>query len=296
MTSRRSNPESLRVLQLRSRLLGALRAFFASREFLEAETPLRLATPALEDHIDAIPAAGRWLRTSPELHLKRLLAAGASRIYQIGPCFRLGERSERHREEFTMLEWYEAPGDSLTVMATTIDLIRACSQALGKRRDYFARDPEILPLADAFRRHGLDLDAAIAAGRFEEELCFRIEPHLGLSRPCFITDYPASMAALARRKPGFPHLAERWELYVDGLELANAYGELTDPVEQRARFLATAELRRAAGRVVYPLDEDFLASLANLPPCGGIAFGIDRLLMALLGTQEISDVLSFPEE
>ena len=294
--SKRSNPETLRVLQLRSRLLGALRAFFAARDFLEAETPLRLATPALEDHIDAVPAAGRWLRTSPELHLKRLLAAGASRIYQIGPCFRLGERSERHREEFTMLEWYEAPGDSTSILATTIDLIRACSKALDCRQDYFAREPEILPLAEAFLRHGLDLDAAIAAGRFEEELCFQVEPHLGFDRPCFITDYPASMAALARRKPGFPELAERWELYVDGLELANAYGELTDPVEQRSRFLATAALRRAAGREVYPLDEAFLQSLETLPPCGGIAVGIDRLLMALVEAKDIADVLNFPEE
>jgi elongation factor P--(R)-beta-lysine ligase len=125
-------------------------------------------------------------------------------------------------------------------------------------------------------------------------LCFQVEPHLGFERPCFITDYPASMAALARRKPGFPELAERWELYVDGLELANAYGELTDPVEQRARFLATAALRRAAGREVYPLDEDFLQALETLPPCGGIAVGVDRLLMALVEAKDIAEILNFP--
>lgn len=290
-------------LEIRARMLRAIREFFEQGGFLEVETPVRLAVPALEDHIEAEPSGDRWLRTSPELHMKRLLATGYPRIYQIGPCFRQGEFGRRHRPEFTMLEWYRAGADCRDILADTIGLVRQASQAVsgaGKIR-FQGREVEVsgdweeLSVAEAFRRHaGADLRQAMAAGRYEEILCTQVEPNLGWDRPTVLCDYPAEMAALARRKPTDPTVAERWELYVGGLELANAYSELTDAAEQRQRFLACAELRRREGRPVYPLDEPFLAALEQgLPPCGGIALGIDRLAMVLVDTEEIADVVAF---
>lgn len=284
-------------------MLRSIREFFDQGGFLEVETPVRLTVPALEDHIEAESSGDRWLRTSPELHMKRLLAAGYSRIYQIGPCFRQGEFGRRHRPEFTMLEWYRADADGRDILADTIGLVRLAAQATigsGKIR-FQGREVEVLgdweelSVAEAFRRYaGVDLRQAMATGRYEEILCTQVEPTLGWGRPTVLCDYPAEMAALARRKPSDPTVAERWELYVGGLELANAYTELTDAAEQRLRFQACAELRRREGRPVYPLDEPFLAALEQgLPPCGGIALGIDRLAMVLADTEEIADVVAF---
>ncbi|OQW96922.1 MAG: hypothetical protein BWK77_03185 [Verrucomicrobia bacterium A1] len=289
---------------LRSRLLAAIRGFFTGRGFVEIETPVRIAAPALETHIDAEPSGSRWLRTSPELHMKRLLADGWPRLFQMGPCFRRGERGALHHPEYTMLEWYRAPGDCGAILddarALLPEAARAATGSPTARRsgtDIALDGPwETMTVADAFRRWaGWDPVAAFDADRFDLDLVDRVEPALPRDRPVVLTDYPAAAAALARLKPGDPRVAERWELYLGGVEVANAYSELTDPVEQRARFEACAADRRARHREVYPLDEAFLASLTRLPPTGGIALGVDRLAMLLAGADSLDAVMAFRE-
>ena len=225
--------------------------------------------------------------------MKRLIASGYDKIFQIGPCFRKGEFGDRHRPEFTMLEWYETGADYMDILKRTESLIKGVSGDLGIRENYFQQSWEVMSVADAFEIFaGKDVFEVIKEGTFEEILCFEIEPHLGKDKPLFLIDYPASMAALSRKKKDNPNFAERWELYIDGLEIANAYSELTDPVEQRERFIETAKLREREGREVYELDEDFLSALEDgMPDCGGIAVGIDRLCMAFCETPNINDVV-----
>ncbi len=283
------------VLAWRSRALHVLRDWFSSEGFIEVETPVRIPAPALEPHIDAESSGAGFLRTSPELHMKRLLAAGYPKIFQIGPCFRRGERGDRHNPEYTMLEWYRANADYLDILQDTETLISRLATHL----------PHPLPRApwprftveDLFMRHaGWNPVEAYDAGRFERDLVTRIEPTLPRDTPVFVMDYPAAAAALSRRKPGRETVAERFELYIAGLEIANAFSELTDPVEQRLRFERCAEDRRAAGHDVYPLDEAFLSALsAGMPPSGGIALGVDRLMMALLGKDSLDAVIPFRE-
>jgi len=293
------------VLELRARLFAVCRAFFAERDFLAVETPVRLPAPALEDYIEAEPAGEQWLRTSPELHMKRLLAAGYERIYQIGPCFRQGERGRRHLPEFTMLEWYRLHADHETILADTVALLRQALQAtLGKTVCHFrgqdidfGGDWERLSVAEAFARHaGRDLDAAIAAGEFEQVLVEQVEPRLGQGRPTVLDEYPLACSGLSRPIPGRPDRVERWELYVAGLELGNACSELTDPDEQAARFAACAALRQRENRPVYPLDEAFMAALRQgMPPAAGIAVGLDRLVLMLADRDDLADTVPFPE-
>jgi lysyl-tRNA synthetase class 2 len=286
----------LTVLHERAALRQALTGYCREHGFLEVDTPVRLAAPALEDHVDAIPAHGAWLRTSPELHLKRLLAAGAGRVCQLGPCFRLGERGRRHRPEFLLFEYYLSGADYRELLTFTEGLVRHAAAALGSPLATGA-PWERLTVHEAFARYAHTTpEAALARDEFERLLVEAIEPHLGATVPTVLLDYPVALGALARRKPGQPALVERWELYVGGLELANAFGELTDPIEQRQRFLATAEFRRRRGREVYPLDEAFLAALDRLPPAAGCALGFERLHMALTGAADIAAVLPFPDE
>ncbi|MCM8538130.1 MAG: EF-P lysine aminoacylase EpmA [Lentisphaeraceae bacterium] len=278
---------------MRSDLLRSLRAFFYDQDFIEIDTPVALKTPALEDYIDAIPAGFKWLRTSPELHMKRLLVAGHEKIFQLGSCFREGEFGARHREEFTMLEWYEAGGDYLSILEQTKGLLRKISSDLDLRKAYFEAKWQVLTVNEAFEKYaGLPAEEAIAKGEFEETLCFKVEPHLGKDVPTILIDYPASLAALSKKKKDDSNLAERWELYVDGLEIANAYSELTDPDEQLKRFRETAKLRSQENREVYEIDQDFMeALLEGMPESGGIAVGIDRLCMAMLQVEDISEVV-----
>jgi len=295
----------LENLALRSRALSSIRAFFTRRGFIEVETPTRLPAPAIEPHIDAIPAGpGWWLRTSPELHMKRLLAAGCPRLFQIGPCFRAGERGARHNTEFTLLEWYRANADSRDILADTEALVRfVARETLGRESLApaggvavdLAAPWRVLTVREAFRAWaGWDPVAAYDADRFDLDLVNLVEPALPRDRPVILADYPAAAAALARLKPGDPEVAERWELYIGGIEIANAYGELTDAAVQRDRFLACAGARRAGGKEAYPLDEAFLAALeAGMPPSGGIALGVDRLVMLLCGAAAIEEVRPF---
>lgn len=290
------------ALHIRSRLLHALRSFFHERGFVEVETPVRLAAPALELHIDAEPAGDHWLRTSPELHMKRLLADGLENIFQLGPCFRRGERGDRHHPEYTMLEWYRARADYTDILADTKALISYCAQAVLGRADLVYRGQQIallprwerIPVADAFQRWaGWNPATHWDAERFDLDLVEKVEPNLPRDVPVVLTDYPTPAAALARRKPSDASVAERWELYIGGLELANAYSELTDPAEQRARFESCARERRALGKEVYPLDEAFLSALEKMPPAGGIALGVDRLAMLFADAATLDEVMAF---
>ena len=290
----------------RHRLLQAIRELLTGAGFLEVETPVRIPTPALEDYIDAEPAGDAFLRTSPELHMKRLLAAGCERIFQIGPCFRQGERGRWHRPEFTMLEWYRLEATHWDILEDATGLIRRAVAAardgdticaLENQTVDFGLDWEILTVAEAFRRYAdADLDRAVAAGEFERLLVERIEPHLGFGRPTVLCEYPLACSGLSRPMPARPDRVERWELYAVGIELANACSELTDSVEQAARFERCARLRAAEGRPVYEADRRFLAALERgLPPTAGCAVGIDRLVALAAGANAIAEVTTFAE-
>ena len=291
------------VLARRSAILAALRDWFGRAGFIEVETPIRLKIPALELHIDAEPSGDCYLRTSPELHMKRLLAAGFSRIYQIGPCFRRGERGDRHNPEYTMLEWYRTGCDYRAVLDDTREMVRHVARhvfgdpviAHGGHRVNLESEWQEITVAEAFLRWaGWDPTTGYDEARFEADLVQRVEPNLSVDHPVVLIDYPAPAAALARLKPGNPAVAERWELYIGGLEIANAYSELIDAAEQRRRFEQCADERRAMGKTVYPVDEDFLAALDNgMPPSAGIALGIDRLVMLFTGIESLDDLLPF---
>ncbi len=288
-------------LEQRARIMQMIRAFFIAKGYLEVETPQLLPGNAPEAHIDAVPAAGGFLQTSPELPMKRLLAADYPRLYQICRCWRGAERGRRHLPEFTMLEWYRAHADYTDLMAECEELLSAlapvgtlCRQ--GRTID-LAPPWQRLTVAEAFARFtDTTPERALADDRFDEIIAGAIEPRLGRGKPVFLTDYPAELAALARKKPGNPEVAERFELYIAGLELANAFSELTDATEQRARFDREEAARRAAGKRPYPTPEKFLAELPHLPPAAGIALGLDRLVMLLTDAATIDEVVAFTPE
>jgi len=298
-----NSPDLFKTMKLRSDALQAIRSFFVSRDFIEVETPLRIPAPALEEFIDAPPSGDWYLRTSPELHMKRLLAEGFSRIFQIGPCFRQGERGHLHNPEFSMLEWYRAHADYETILADTEDLVRSVTKTIhGSSVIKFGSIkidvglPWIrMTVADAFMQYaGWNPVENFDADRFDLDLVNKVEPALPQDRGIILIDYPAEAAALARRKPGNPAVAERWELYLGGIEIANAFSELTDAAEQQQRFEACAAKRAAAGSEVYPLDRPFLAALKKgMPSSGGIALGVDRLVMLLANIENIQQLLPF---
>ena len=315
----------------RAGIISRLRAFFDSRGFLEVETPALIPVPDPSPHVESFHTAlcreghGQLrlaLRTSPELCMKRLLACGYPRIYQICKFFRNGEVSGLHNPEFTGLEWYEANAGYEEVMELTEELV--VELAGGEVLEYQGRRVELrrpwerLTVHEAFERYaGIGLPTPItteslrAACRASgvgsapddgfDDLFFRlfitrVEPHIGVGAPTFLKDYPIEMAALARAKPGLPSLAERVELYIAGLELANGYGELTDPAEQRRRFEEEAGQRRGRGED-WPWGADpglVVALESGLPPSGGIAVGLDRLMMLLLDAPDLASVLPFP--
>ena len=284
---------NLVCLSERARVLREIRAFFDARGFTEVETPVRISAPAPEPHIDCPPSGDWFLRASPELQMKKLLAAGMKRIYQIGPCFREGEKGSRHNPEFTMLEWYRANADYNDIAVDMEALVGEVLRTTGTTG--------ILPVATStpftritvreayLRWAGWDPVEAWDQDRFDFDMATKIEPNLPKG-PLFLMDYPAPAASLARLKADDPRVAERWELYVDGLELANAFTELTDPVEQRCRFECARAERRALGEADYPLDEVFLDALARMPPSGGVALGVDRLVMLACGIHDIAEV------
>jgi len=293
-------------LHLRGRLLSAIRTFFAGEDFLEVETPLRIPAPAPEAHIDA-QASGDWfLHTSPELCMKRLLASGYERIFQICRCFRKDERGGRHLPEMTLLEWYAAGWDYQDLMRQCERLIGFLAKALGigGHLTYQGHVIDLSPpwqrlsVGEAFRCYtDMSAEQALAQDCFDEVMGIDIEPHLGLDSPVFLYDYPASCGALARLKPTDPTVAERFELYMAGLELCNAFSELTDSKEQRARFARENCNRESLGKPAYPIAEPFLAALETMPAAAGNALGLDRLAMLVADAGSIDDVVAFtPEE
>ncbi len=282
----------------RARILQRIRAFFIDRGFLEVETPHRIPVNAPEPHIDTV-ASGDWaLHTSPELAMKRLLAAGYPKLFQLCRVWRDGERGRLHLPEFTLLEWYRAGADYHALMDDCRRLLDALlpdgSLRYQGRMIDLASPWELLTVREAFARYAtVDVDNALENDRFDDILTAEIEPHLGRTRPTFLVEYPAQLAALARRKPGDPTVAERFELYIDGLELANAFSELTDPHEQRLRFEADEAARRTAGKLPRPLPEPFLAELGGIDHAAGIALGVDRLVMLLTDAESIDQVVAF---
>jgi lysyl-tRNA synthetase class 2 len=285
------------ALLFRSRVLGAIRRWFETEGFIEVETPVRIPIPASELHIDAEPSGTGYLRTSPELHMKRLLAAGYDRIFQMGPCFRKGEWGHLHHPEYTMLEWYRANADYLDILRDTENLLTQVCQSVCPRQLPPPPWPRFTVEELYLKYAGWNPVTAYNAERFEHDLVAIIEPALPRATPVFVMDYPAGAAALSRRKPGLEAVAERFELYINGVEITNAFSELIDPVEQRRRFEECAQKRKAMGAPAYPLDEAFLAALElGMPPAGGIAMGIDRLVMVLLGATSLDEVIAFRED
>jgi len=293
-------------LELRARVIQAIRQFFVDSGYLEVETPNRIPAPAPEANIDAQPAGNWYLHTSPELCMKRLLAAGFPRIFQICKCFRRKERGRKHLPELTMLEWYTAGSDYLQMMNQCEALIGRVARQAGSGRSLVYQGNRIdlqtpwprLSVAEAFKRYtATTMEIAVKEKRFDELLAIHIEPELGRGRPVFVYDYPASCSALARLKPQDRQLAERFELYIGGLEICNAFTELTDPVEQKLRFEWEQDLRRYAGNAVYPMPHKFLQTLTDMPAATGNALGLDRLVMLFADANGIDDVVAFtPEE
>jgi elongation factor P--(R)-beta-lysine ligase len=318
----------LENVKARARLNAALREWFARAGYLEVETPALVPAAGMEPHIDPfevpfVPQTGvgqrrtLYLHTSPEYAMKRLLAAGAGAIFQICKVFRNGEVAAAHNPEFTLLEFYRPRADYHAIMADLEQMLAHAEKAVRGAAGVFSQLPyERLSVRDAVKREtGIDLmehstaaslrSAAehkgirIGSGDSFDDVFFHlflqaVEPKLGRGRPTFLTEYPASMASLARLKPGDPSVAERVELYVEGSELANGFSELTDAAEQRRRLLEEAQLRQQQNRVVPPLDEKFLDAVGRMPESSGIAVGLDRVLMLMVGAREIADVLPFP--
>lgn len=283
----------------------SIRRFFLDQGFLECETPLRIPAPAPESHIDAV-ASGEWfLQTSPELCMKRLLAAGYPKIFQICKCFRAGERGAFHLPEFTMLEWYRTGTDYRTLMNDCEGLIASIAEDLGLGGvvSWQGTKVALLPpweritVREAFSRYaGLSVEEALGRGCFDEIMVSAVEPHLGMEQPVFLCEYPAELGALARLSEENPEVAERFELYAAGLELANAFSELTDVAEQKRRFEKASHDRRLKNCPTYPLPERFLEALSRMPPSAGIALGIDRLAMVLADQATIDSVVAFTPE
>ena len=307
------------ALELRARLHAFVRAFFADRGVLEVETPILSEAGNTEPNIESfstlfsghVDAGGceRWLRTSPEYPLKRLLAAGIGDCYELGRVFRNGEAGTRHNPEFTMLEWYRVGWDHRRLAREACDLVATAMGMVGKQatvveQSYAGLFEEQLGL-DPLRASEEHLRAALGDLRIDADglsrddwldllLTHRLQPGFPRDRITLVHDFPATQCALARIRAGDPPVAERFELFLGPHELANGYHELTDPAEQRLRFERDNARRRARGQRELPLDEHLLGSLAQVPPCAGVALGIERLLMGMAGTDAIRDVLAIP--
>ena len=321
----------------RAALLRALRSYFDQQGFVEIDAPAMATCPGLELHLDAIEVSvregmggamqQRYLVTSPEFHMKRLLSAGFERIYSLGKAFRSGERGVWHNPEFAMLEWYRAGERYPAIVDDLLTLLPLCARAIAKVRasrgavvaDAFAlgeplrisfteamgrwagldiRDVDLAGLRARAQAAGLDVrQGDDKADILMQAMVERVEPQVPKDRVVVIDRWPECLASLARRDPEEPGTAERFEVYVRGIELANGFTELVEPAEQRARFEADLAAREKAGLPTYPIDERFLSALAEgCPPAAGVALGVDRLLMVLGGYDDIDQVLAFPFE
>jgi len=298
----------LPVLHMRAALFRLIRSFFDDRGFLEVDTPLRQPIFIPESTIVPLAADGQYLQTSPELCMKRLLAQGCDKIYQICPCFRKGEIGRLHLEEFTMLEWYRSGGNYLDLMADCEDLLRFIALNMksvtipGSKKHHpkwfsktdIVADWQKMDVAEAFELHSpVSLTDALENDRFDELLVEYIEPHLGFDVPTFLYDYPVELASLAKRSVKDSGVVERFELYINGVELANGFSELTDTGEQRARFIEEIAVMEKDGRPGVEMPERFLDELQKLDTAAGIALGVDRLFMLLMNRDSLSEAVTF---
>ncbi|RDS83787.1 EF-P lysine aminoacylase GenX [Dyella monticola] len=306
-------------LQGRAKLYAMIRTFFAERGVLEVETPILSAAGNTDPNIESFNApfhghvdAGsreRWLRTSPEYSLKRLLADGVGDCYELGRVFRNGEAGERHNPEFTMLEWYRVGWNHRHLMEETIALVEAALALAGARvevliegyrqlfLDELGLDPlhaDVEQLREPLAKYDINPSGLTRDDWLDLLITHELQPSFPRDRITVIHDYPASQSALARIRPGDPPLAERFELYLGSHELANGYHELNDAAEQRTRFENDNARRRERGLREMPIDEQLLAVLGRMPDCAGVAVGVERLLMCMAGTDKITDVLAFP--
>ena len=279
--------KSLSILAQRSEFLRAMREFFYAAGFIEVETPVKIHAPAPEEYIESVQSEGDFLRTSPELAMKVLLSQGCEKIFQIGSCFRANEKGRKHLEEFTMLEFYAAGWDYRKLAEFTAAMLKS---AAGNNPVFSSHD--FITVDEAFRRYaGVSAFEADKDDTFDELMVTKVEPNLGLEGLTFLMDYPASRASLSRISARDPQVAERWELYRNGLELANAFGELTDGAEQRRRFEAANKFRAENNMHAYPEPVEFYAALdRGLPESSGCAIGVDRLLMLLCNASDIREV------
>ena len=294
-------------LHLRAALFRLVRSFFHQQGFLEVDTPIRQPLLLPESNLVPIGSRAWFLQTSPEQCMKRILAREGHNIFQICSCFRAEERGARHLEEFTMLEWYRIEADYSALMDDCRSLVNYLIESLMQQnrfrgmvaRSWFGTNPidsewERLTVADAFVRWAtMPLDKALESERFDEIIALDIEPYLGVQSPTLLCDYPARCASLARLKKDDANLAERFELYIDGMELANGFSELTDSNEQRIRFAEELDRIEQRDGIRMPMPEKFLADLERLDRAAGIAFGLDRLLMLLMSATSIAEVVSF---
>ena len=313
---------SIAAIRARAAFNQRIRRFFEERNFVEVETPAIALSPGLETHLDAVAVslregmAGelveRWLITSPEYHCKRLLSRGMERIYRFGKAFRSGERGVHHNPEFTMLEWYRAHADYREIVTDTIALIDVCNAGqLALQPPLFIGFDELIAehvgvdclvtddtafVAAASRAAMAPYRGETAADLLMRAWVERVEPNLPRDRVVVIDRYPARLASLARLCSDDPRIAERVEIYLCGVELANGFSELVDAAEQRRRFEADLSQRRLLGLAEPPIDERFLAALDDCPNAAGIALGVDRLLMVLAGYERLDEVIAFPFE
>jgi len=295
-----------RALQQRARVVQGIRQFFVKEGYLEVETSHRIPTPPPESHIEAVPSGTWFLHPSPELCMKRVMAAGYDRIFQICRCWRERERGSKHLPEFTLLEWYKAEGNYRSSMGECEKLIRSVAEAvgLGQKIIFHGRQIDLsspwerISVKEAFHRYArTSVAEALEKNLFDEIMIQNIEPNLGVEKPTFLYDYPAERGALARLKKEDQTVAERFELYIGGLELANGFSELVDSQEQKKRFQAENENRQSNGKSIYSMPDKFLAELDEMPPSAGVALGVDRLAMVFLDTETIDEVVAFtPEE
>ena len=294
-------------LQKRAALIQSLGAFFINRGYLEVDTPARLPVLIPEAYNEPVESDDHFLQTSPEICMKRLLAeAGCQKIFQICKCYRKNERGDNHLPEFTMLEWYRTRSDYHSLMDECEDLILNLVEASGQSNSLIFKGAQInlekpwerFSVADAFTRYSpVSVELALEQNKFDEMLCKYIEPQLGTEKPVFLYDYPAELGALARKKKENPAVAERFEIYIAGLELANGFSELTDADEQLQRFEKEFQDIQSQGRPVGRMPEKFLEALQHMPEAAGIALGLDRLAMVLFNAETVDQVVTFiPED
>ncbi len=297
--------QQLKNLTIRSKVIQAVRDYFTGNHYLEVETPIRCPSIIPEAQIDPLTSEGYYLQASPELCMKRLMSKGFDKIFQICKCFRKDERGTHHLPELTMLEWYTKNCTYLDLMDQCRDLITFIARQLSLENTIAYQNKTIqldsdwqkLTVKEAFNCFSdQSLTESLADDRFDEILSFQIEPNLGKTTPAFLYDYPAQLASLAKLLPDNPNYAQRFELYIAGIELANGFTELTDSVEQQLRFKKENMVRTKQGKQPFPMPDIFLHDLKAMPDAAGIALGIDRLVMIFCNATSIDEVVTFSPE